>query len=197
MPRWVIALVGLIALPGTAEAHLNTTGLGPVYDGLVHFVVSPEDFVPVLALALFAGLRGKQHGRRVMFLVPVAWLIGGLLGLNFKANANSLLPAAFFLVLGILVAVDARLSPGTTTLLAILLGLFQGLLNGTSIGQPFNGVFALLGMVSAVFILIALTSALVSSLQRPWTRIGVRVVGSWIAACGLLLIGWASRNRLY
>lgn len=194
MPRWLIALVGLIAIPGTAEAHLNTTGLGPVYDGLAHFVVSPEDFVPVLALALFAGLRGKQHGRRVLFLVPAAWLIGALLGLNFKANGNSFVPAASFLLLGILVAVDARVSPGTTTLIAVLLGLFQGLLNGSSIGQPFGGAFVLLGMVGAVFILIALASALVSSLQRPWTRIGVRVVGSWIAACGLLLFGWASRT---
>ena len=29
-----------------AEAHLNSTGMGPFYDGLVHFLMSPEDIVP-------------------------------------------------------------------------------------------------------------------------------------------------------
>jgi urease accessory protein len=44
-----------------SEAHLNTTGMGPVYDGVIHFLLSPEDFVPVLALALLAGLRGTRR----------------------------------------------------------------------------------------------------------------------------------------
>jgi hypothetical protein len=37
--------------------------MGPIYDGLLHFLTSPEDLVPVLALALFAGLRGVRYGR--------------------------------------------------------------------------------------------------------------------------------------
>jgi hypothetical protein len=28
------------------------------------------------------------------------------------------------------------------------------------------------------------------SLERPWTRIAVRVAGSWIVAVGLLYLGW-------
>jgi len=31
-------------------------------------------------------------------------------------------------------------------------------------------------------------------LRPPWTRIAVRVVGSWIAAIGLLLLGWGLRG---
>jgi hypothetical protein len=31
------------------------------------------------------------------------------------------------------------------------------------------------------------------ALRAPWTRIAVRVAGSWIAAIGLLLAGWALR----
>src|SRR3974390_837844 len=65
-----------------AQAHLNSTGMGPLYDGLMHFLLSPEDFVPVLALALLAGLRGASHGRRALFTLPAAWFLGGLLGLS-------------------------------------------------------------------------------------------------------------------
>ena len=52
-----------------AEAHLNSTGMGPFYDGLVHFLMSPEDIIPVFALALLAGLRGANYGRRALFVL--------------------------------------------------------------------------------------------------------------------------------
>ena len=53
---------------------------------------------------------------------------------------------------------------------------------------------ALLGLVLAVFVLVALAAALVVRLRWPWTRIAVRVVGSWITASGLLMVGWALRR---
>jgi len=37
---------------------------------------------------------------------------------------------------------------------------------------------------------------LVVSLRRPWTRIAVRVTGSWLAAVGLLMLGWGLRDVL-
>ena len=32
-----------------AGAHLVTTGLGPFYDGISHFFLSPEDLLPALS----------------------------------------------------------------------------------------------------------------------------------------------------
>jgi hypothetical protein len=53
----------MFALP--AEAHLNSTGMGPFYDGLIHFLMSPEDIVPVLAsrcwLVCAALVTGGRH----------------------------------------------------------------------------------------------------------------------------------------
>jgi hydrogenase/urease accessory protein HupE len=56
----LLVLMTAVVLTGsarTAQAHLVTTGLGPVYDGISHFLLSPDDLIPVLALALLAGLR--------------------------------------------------------------------------------------------------------------------------------------------
>lgn len=53
---------------------------------------------------------------------------------------------------------------------------------------------ALLGVALAVFVLVALVAALVVELRAAWARIAVRVAGSWIAAIGLLLLGWAARD---
>ena len=69
----VLGGLALLLSPSRAAAHLVTTGMGPVYDGIGHLLLTPEDLVPVLALALYAGLRGAVAGRRAMFLLPVAW----------------------------------------------------------------------------------------------------------------------------
>ena len=47
--------------------------------------------------------------------------------------------------------------------------------------------------MAMLFVFVTLISAIVVSLRRPWARIVVRVAGSWIAAIGLLMLGWALR----
>ena len=178
-----------------AEAHLNSTGMGPIYDGLLHFLMSPEDLVPALALALLAGLRGAAYGRRASFTLPLAWLVGSLFGLTAVATTGSaVLSALWFLLLGGLVIADAKLTLSAMTVLAALLGVVHGYLNGTGMGQSGSAVVALLGLISGVFILIVLAAALVLQLRAQWTRIAVRVGGSWIAASGLLMLGWSFRG---
>jgi urease accessory protein len=159
------ALLVLFLCPLRAEAHLNTTGLGPVYDGLLHFLLSPEDLVPVLALALFAGLRGVRHSRRALFVLPAAWLVGGMIGLQVTSVRGGFLNSISFLLLGGLVASDLKLSLPVTTALAVLLGFFHGYLNGAAMGQPAVGAIALLGLVSAVFMLVALATTFVVRLR--------------------------------
>ncbi len=194
---FAIVFFAVATCPAPAEAHLNSTGMGPIYDGLMHFLMSPEDLIPVLALALLAGLRGAAYGRRALFVLPAAWLMGGLAGLAAATvNPSAVLTAATFLLLGGMVAMDAKLSLRTTTALAALLGLYNGYLNGAGMGQPGTAAVALLGLVFAVFVLIALAASLVVKLQAAWARIAVRVVGSWIVATGLLMLGWNLRGKL-
>jgi hydrogenase/urease accessory protein HupE len=189
----VVCLIATHATP--AEAHLNSTGIGPIYDGLMHFLMSPEDLIPVLALALWTGLRGVSYGRRLLFALPCAWLFGGVIGLAASAtNGNTVLSSVWFIVLGALLAGNINLSVRVAMILAVLLGLYHGYLNGTGMGVSGYAAIALLGLVFAVFVLTALTAAFVVKLRAEWTRIAVRVVGSWIVASGLLLLGWALRK---
>jgi urease accessory protein len=186
-------LTVLSLFPARAEAHLNSTGLGPVYDGLMHFLLSPEDILPVLALALFAGQRGAAHGRSVLFVLPSAWFMGGLLGLATSAAHGAALTFVSFLLLGGLLVADVRVPIPAITVLASLIGLFHGYLNGAGMGRPNDPVLVLLGLVLAVFVLVAIAASFVVPLRQQWARIAVRVAGSWIAASGLLMLGWAVR----
>ena len=100
-----------------------------------------------------------------------------------------------FLLFGGLLAADAKLSLRVTTILAALLGLYHGFLNGMGMGPLGVTTLALLGLAFAVFVLVALSAAFVVQLRAHWARIAVRVAGSWVAACGLLMLGWAVRAR--
>jgi urease accessory protein len=195
IPIYAVVLFSCALFPLAAEAHLNSTGMGPVYDGLMHFFMSPEDLVPVLALALLSGLRGATYGRRILFVLPAAWLFGSFFGLAASTSSGSaIVSAAWFLLLGGLLAADAKLSLRLTTALAVLLGLYHGYLNGTGLGLNLASTAVLLGLIFSVFVLIAIAAAFVVQLDAAWARIAVRVAGSWIFATGLLLMGWALRT---
>jgi hydrogenase/urease accessory protein HupE len=192
--RRLLAAAGMLLLPAGADAHLVNTGLGPFYDGVSHFALTPEDLLPALAMALLAGLRGARAGRLALFALPGAWLAGGFAGLAHPAAvATTALTATSFLLLGGLVAADARLRPGWVVAVAIVLGLVHGYFNGSAMAEARLGILGLAGIVSALFVIAALAAALVVALRAPWTRIAVRVAGSWIAAAGLLLLGWSLR----
>jgi len=190
----VATVAALVGLPAPAHAHLVTTSLGPLYDGVWHLLLSPDDLLPVLTMASLAGLNGKATGRRTLFVLPVAWAAGRA---GFAAR-TPLLPGATaalsFLVLGALTAADRRLPAAVVTGLAVTLGLLHGWGNGAGIASAGREALGLAGIVAAVFVLVALVAAFVVGLRAPWTRLVVRVAGSWIAAIGLLMLGWSFRG---
>ena len=156
--------------------------------------MSPDDLLPVLAMALLAGLNGRMACRRVLFLLPAAWVLGGLAGFAARTQlVPEVATAVSLLALGALTAADLRLSTAVVSGLAVALGLLHGWLNGSGIATAGREALGLAGIAAATFVLVALFSALVVALRAPWTRIVVRVAGSWFAAIGLLMLGWSLR----
>ena len=192
--KGLIAALGLLFCPSYGSAHLVTTGLGPVYDGIGHLVMTPEDLVPALAIALFAGLRGAAPGRRALFVLPLAWFVGGLLGVFVEGLPTMPVAGISFLILGVLVAADLNLSQRLFIAVVIVVGLVHGLLNGVALKES-AGILGLIGIMATLFVIVAIVSATIVSLKKPWARIVVRVAGSWVAAIGMLMFGWLMRGQ--
>lgn len=193
LTKVLVSIMLLLCWPVSASAHLVTTGLGPVYDGIGHLVMTPEDLIPVLAISLYAGMRGAAPGRYALFALPLAWFAGGLLGVFSDGLPLLPTPAISILVLGVLIAADFKLPERLFFVIVLVVGLVHGALNGVALKDG-AGVLGLVGIMVTLFVLIALFSALVVSLKKPWTRIVVRVAGSWVAAIGLLMFGWMFRG---
>ncbi len=69
----------------------------------------------------------------------------------------------------------------------------HGSQNGAGLAGTNTGITGALGVACTIFVLASLISGAVVSLRKPWARIVVRVAGSWIAANGLLMLGWSVR----
>ena len=191
-----VALMTIVAVARPAQAHLMTTGLGPFYDGLTHLLVSPEYLLPMIALALLAGLHGPRFGRAVLFALPAAWLAGSGAGLLVAPHVTvPVATAAVTIVVGGMVAAGRPLPLALVTGFAIVVGVLAGGLNGIELVTTGASPLAAAGSAAALFVVVSLVTGQVASVRAAWSRIAVQIAGSWIAAIGLFMLGWAVRGR--
>jgi hydrogenase/urease accessory protein HupE len=191
---WLTLLTALI-IPGRADAHLVNTGFGPFYDGISHLFVTAPDLLVVVALGLLAGMRGKATSRGMLLAITLAWSIGGVMGLTFApAITWAVATTVSFLLLGALLALDRDLSRSTIIVIAVAVGLTHGFLNGAESAASGIGLVGFTGSVAALAVMATLTTALAVSFANGAARIALRVAGSWIAAIGILMLGWLFRS---
>ncbi len=196
--RWWRAGVALaLTLPGAtpAAAHLMNSGFGPFYDGLAHPLLSPEDLLPAIAIALLAGLRGARAGRLALATLPLAWLAGMVAGWTMglpplPPRFNAMLTVA----VGALVARDQRLPLAAVTALTAALGALHGYANGYDLAGASGALLGMLGIASSLFAVVSLLAGQAAVVQAEWARLAVRISGSWIAAIGMLMFGWSFRT---
>ena len=193
----LLAMTAAAATP--AQAHLMNSGFGPFYDGLAHPLLSPEDLLPAVAMTLLAGLGGARAGRFVLAILPAAWLVGMVAGAGIAAaiglpGAPAWLIAVVTALMGALVAADLRLPLAAVIAIAAALGALHGYDNGRDLAATTGALVAIAGIACSLFALVSLLAGQVAVLQAHWARLAVRISGSWIAAVGLLMLGWSVRS---
>jgi urease accessory protein len=193
-PRVGFAVAAVVLAPATAHAHLANSGLGPFYDGLLHFSVTPGEILRALALGLLAGRRGAESGRVALLALAAAWVMGRLVGVPSMMEVAPACVAAVTLGLGALVAIDLSFPRVGVTALAAGVGWMQGAVFAADDAVGGAGAAAMLGAWLASLVVVLLAAGQAASLQEQWARTAVRVAGSWIAAAGLLMLGWEIRG---
>ncbi len=191
----LFAICFLLFFVQSAAAHLVSTGAGPFYDGTAHFFLTFEEILPVLALSLFAGLRGPRFARWVIVVLPLGWIIGALAAFQFQKipTPPAVISIIAMLIPGVLLASDWKLPFKIVIAIAACFGLLLGFFNGSSI--PEESILVIIGSVTAALIVAVLSAAIAVTLNHGWTRIAIRVAGSWLTALGLLALGWTLRSH--
>lgn len=184
-------------------AHLVPTGLGPWGDGMARLVLQPLDLLLLVALVLLAVQSDRRWSDRLALVLPLSWLVGGLVGLRVGVDLRLALPCtAIVTALGVLVTLGPVLRLGELLDGRLLvtaakgLPLLFGLVAGGSLAGHGGALPALLGEAVAIAVVTALLLMALAPPHPRWLALGLRVVGSWIAASGLLMLGWLSRHPL-
>jgi urease accessory protein len=185
--RSLIVLLAILLLPAVAAAH-PIKGVGDFYAGMLHPLTALDFLLPWIALALFAGQQGKKGALLVLSIFPVAILLGAVLALAFRQPAwLSAANLAIIPLLGLSVALAFSCPAFLIVVFSAAVGLLQGLANGAEITSAISPWRFIPGLTVISILVIAYGIGVVRSLERPWTRIAVRVAGSWIAAIGIMI----------
>jgi urease accessory protein len=186
MKALTLAIVVVVAMTGAASAH-SVYGITGFAGGLLHPLVVPAHILAVAALALLIGQQGWPYR------VPVAYFVFVLAGLG--AIALAYVPAAAELSLlglaalaGVLLALARPMPVVLGIVVAAAIGLAQALDSPPEAISLTDANLALAGTAMGSAVLLTVLTWLASRLRREWQRIGVRIVGSWLAASAILVL---------
>ena len=176
-------------------AHLTPTGFGAWGDGMVRLFLEPTELLLVVALVLLAVQSGRHCVDRLPLLLPLSWLLGGLIGFNLPSELlQELACTVVVAAAGFFVALGVRLRSRVLLPLVALLGAVFALVGGSALAGHPGALEALLGETITIAVLTTLLSQLLAPPHPRWGVIAVRVGGSWITAASLMMIGWLMRH---
>lgn len=180
--------LALASFGAPALAHGSARGLGPFLGGALHPVLEPAQLMALVALGVFAGQRGLAGARPVLIGFLLA-LLAGLLAAGV-GGMPPVDPALLVLggLLGVAVIGDVAVPRALGVLVAGLVGLGVGMASEPESVAGQARLLMLLGSGAAATVGVLSLVGLLHEARRPWQRIGMRVVGSWIAASAILVV---------
>ncbi len=184
-----IALVFLLVLPVTVMAHTISKTVGDFYGGILHTFLVMAHIFPLIALSIIAGQQGpKAAGKGLTFFL--AALFAGAVAAFYTQPVTAIfyLNLISFIVLGILAALSLKLPLWLFYSVIFFFGFTHGYQNGMELHQTQSPVLFLTGLLAGGLILYTLIAAITVSVKKEWFQIALRVIGSWVAAMGLMLI---------
>lgn len=198
-----IALIGapLLFIAARASAHTVTPGTTGFTDGLQHPFLLPAHVMVLLGVGLLLGAQEMTRWRMPLY-AGLGGLLAGLAVGPFVVSPE--LDAALVVVLLASAAVLGGLNALARPLPASLLSLFAILplaaigLDSAPEGSLQQIVAALsataLAVVFALLNLMMLANHAATNARQSWQAIGLRVVGSWIAAAAILVLALQLRG---
>jgi hydrogenase/urease accessory protein HupE len=179
----------LFLSPGIAAAHAPIEGIGSLLNGMLHPILTPSHLLLLLATGLFFGQRGFDQVV-IPLIVSIAAVVLGLIMSALSAGSQfELFILAWSTIIGILVAVSARLPTYWYFVVGPIAGFSIGF---DSVQEMLTGrdkIIALLGTGVGVYFFSLYPIGLAEYCNRKeWMRTGIRVLGSWIAASSILVL---------
>jgi urease accessory protein len=186
-----VLLLALLTLgwPMVVSAH-PMPGVADFYVGMLHPVMTIDCALPLLALGLLAGAQERRSILAMLAVIPLSIAAGAAMAL-VVSPPDSLQRANFISMAigGVLVAVGVKMSVAPAAILSAIVTVPIGWAIGRDVGDQVSALRFIPGVGLSGFLIAAYCIGCSRKLRVPWMVMGFRVLGSWIAAVGILLSG--------
>ena len=192
--RGRVALVVALLAASPAWAHAQQGQAAGFVSGVLHPISGLDHVLAMVAV----GLWGAQLRAPAMWLLPVTFPVvmafGGFLGLvGIPLPGVELGIAASAILLGSMVAAEARPPLWVAAALVGFFAIFHGHAHGTELPRGQSGLLYSVGFVTATGALHGVGIALGEIHRWPWGRRALRVAGLGVAAAGVFFLWRAVR----
>jgi urease accessory protein len=184
-----LALAAMLAGALPAFAHEQSGEAAGFLAGLLHPVSGLDHVLAMVAV----GLWGAQLGRPAILLLPVTFPLvmacGGFLGLiGVPLPGVEIGIAASAILLGVMVALQARPALWIAVLLVAFFAVFHGHAHGTELPDGQSGLAYSIGFVMATGLLHGLGIAI--GLIHRWAsgRVALRSAGAFVSLAGAFFL---------
>jgi len=183
-----LALLLFVVMTEPALAHPPPLGVRGFWGGVLHPVFVTDHVVGILALGLLIG--GQERWGVLPLAAYAVALAAGLVamttGMVPRFANEAVLGTA--VVAGLLVALARPLPQAFGAVLAIALGLAVALDSPPEVLSVSEANLMLIGtgIGAAAFLIVVALAA--RQAQARWAQIGLRILGSWIAAAAILAL---------
>lgn len=194
-PRTKAIVAGLAVywIPASANAHTVLLGVGGFWSGVTHLLISPDQLVLLLGLAIWTSFQDARLDARVIGASFLAVLAGAWIGAGILASTRLNLVsagAALMMVVGLAGAIRLRVGAVPLISLALAVGLACGAASADAVPGSSVALFSLGGSIAAASVLsYALLAA--RRFESEWGGVARRAGASWIAAIGLMMLAFS------
>lgn len=187
-----IALIALVVagLAGPASAHTGHGLAGGFFGGFLHPLFGLDHVLAMIAVGLWGAFLGAPAIVILPIVFPLVMAFGGVLGiLGIPLPGVEIGIAASAVVLGLMVALEARPHIAIAAVLVGAFAIFHGYAHGAELPDGADAIAYSLGFVIATGLLHLCGIAFGLLTQWPRGRLAVRAAGSAIAIAGLAFLG--------
>jgi len=166
---------------------LGTPVLDGFYTGFINPFLVPAHVLVLVGLGLMIG---RQSSRLIAFTAFAAGLAAGLVALAHAVGQTSA-PMALLVgavAVGLITAAGVPLPLVVGAPLAAAIGMAVGLDSPPQATSLRAAYAALVGTGVGAALLVGTITMVAGRMTRPWQRIGVRLLGSWVAASALMVL---------
>lgn len=182
-----------------AQAHSPYPGVRGFYVGAMHPLTTPSHVLLIIAISLLLGLRvteGRMRYLATLFSATAVGLILAFMVAAFFPSAQLIL--LLTTALGVMIIVPVSLPGWTYPALAGVSGFLLALESIPDPGAFLDVLITVFGSLVGIHYLIMYGSKGAVYAVERWDsqvmQIGIKVVGSWITAIGLLMLALSLAN---